>query len=268
MATIQAARHYNIPYVGAVSPGYFANLNVVDKISTVNVETVFHKGDVVYDAGKMADFEIPLADSNIQKSVTATINIKDLKADDFQIDIPSGKKIRAIEVIPNEILTKEKIVEASQVNELIKIAVCERHKNTGHIGLGYLYNTGMNRGAIASSYSHDSHNLITFGKSDEDMALAANTVKQIGGGICVVVDGEVAYKQELPIAGALSDKDGQETARINAELEACANKLGFKDGINPFMTTSFCSLSVIPELRLTTLGLVNVNTQEQVDLFV
>lgn len=267
MATIQAARHYNIQGIGAVSPGYYANLNIVDSLELLNIDKVLHKGEIVFNGNNVVDFDKPQIEDKIQKSVLNTFKVKTFNAEDFKIEQPSGKKIRAIQLVPNEILTKETIIDSPN-GDTVKLAVCERHKNTGHIGLGYVVGSGMKEGALASSTSHDSHNLITIGKNDEDMALAANTIKEMGGGACVVKNSKVLFKQEHPIAGLICDEPGVEAAKTNTQLYDTAKTLGFSDGINPFMTTSFCSLTVIPELRLTTLGLVDVNKQELVDLFV
>lgn len=268
MATIQTARHFQIQYVGAINPGYYANINIIDSLESINIDTVLHKGCVVYSNSKMTTFNEPHVDESLLKEVRNTFNLKTIRSDDFKIEIPQNKKIRVIEVVPGEILTKENVVDCVDENDVVKIAVCERHKNTGHIGLGFLKGTGMKKGALASSISHDSHNLITFGKNDDDMALAANTIKDIGGGVCVVVDSKIIFKQELPIAGLISDDDGYKVAQTNEKLYQTAKLLGFNDDINPFMTTGFCSLTVVPELRLTTKGLFDVSKQEFVDLFI
>ena len=148
--------------------------------------------------------------------------------------------------------------------DILKMAVIERHHNTGHIGIGYLKGYGLKAGAVATSVAHDSHNIICVGENDEDMALAANTVHENHGGIVVVKDGEVIAQLQLEIAGLMSDRP---LAEVNEDLEnakAAALSLGVCRDIDPFMTLSFMSLPVIPTLRLTTRGVVDVATQQYV----
>ena len=148
--------------------------------------------------------------------------------------------------------------------DIIKLAVVERHNNTGHIGVGYIHGYGLQKGAIASSIAHDSHNLIIAGTNDADMALAANTVRANEGGIAVVADGKVLGELALPIGGLMCDESAEQIEKKLTGLKDLARKLGVKTGIDPFMTLGFVSLPVIPSLRLTTGGLVDVATQKTV----
>ncbi|MBQ4275963.1 MAG: adenine deaminase, partial [Lachnospiraceae bacterium] len=147
------------------------------------------------------------------------------------------------------------------------IAVIERHKNTGHKGVGYIKGIGLKSGALAGSVSHDSHNLIVIGTNDEDMAVAANYIKKIGGGLAVVKDGEVLAKVKLPVAGLMSTDSAEKIAEDNKKLRVEASKLGVSEKIEPFMNMAFVSLPVIPELKMSTNGLVKVSQFKRVELF-
>lgn len=150
----------------------------------------------------------------------------------------------------------------------MKLAVVERHFCTGHIGLGYILGIGMKKGAIASSVSHDSHNLIIIGTNDKDMAIAANRIRNLGGGLIVVADGEILAEMPLPIAGLMSQLSAVEAAKENENIRRAVYSLGVPQNIEPFMTMAFVSLPVIPKLKMTTRGLVDVEKQEIVSLFV
>ena len=152
--------------------------------------------------------------------------------------------------------------------DILKLAVIERHKNTGHKGVGFIKGIGIKNGALAGSVSHDSHNLIVIGSSEEDMVIAANHIKKIGGGLCVVSEGKVLSELRLPVAGLMSTNSAAEIAKANVELRESAEKIGINEGIEPFMNMAFVSLPVIPVLKMTTQGLVNVNDFKRVDLFV
>ena len=150
--------------------------------------------------------------------------------------------------------------------DILKLAVIERHKNTGHKGLGFITGIGLKKGAIASSVSHDSHNMIVIGTCDEDMAIAANHIRTSGGSV-VVADGKVIADMKLPIAGLMSELSGEEIAEDNEAVRAAVYKFGVPKDIEPFMNMAFVSLSVIPSLKMTTQGLVDVNKQERVSLY-
>ena len=145
--------------------------------------------------------------------------------------------------------------------------VCERHHGSGHIGIGFIKGYGLKKGAVASSVAHDSHNLIVIGTNDRDISLAANCVKANQGGLAVVAGGEILGELPLPIAGLMSDMGINETENRLEELKKKIVELGISDNIDPFMTLAFTSLPVIPELRLNTYGLIDVNQQKVVDVF-
>ncbi|MBQ9748654.1 MAG: adenine deaminase, partial [Clostridia bacterium] len=150
--------------------------------------------------------------------------------------------------------------------DILKLAVIERHNNTGHIGLGLIHGIGLKQGAIASSVSHDSHNIIVIGTSDEDMALAANHIRAFGGNV-VVSNGKIIADMALPIAGLMSDVSGEEIASANEKVRNAVYALGVPKDIEPFMNMAFVSLPVIPSIKMTTQGLVDVDRQQRIPLF-
>ena len=275
MATLNPTLCFGIKRMGAIACGYKANLLVLDNLENIDIKDVYSNGVKVVKDKEISGFSIPKAEDIITGSVLNSFHMPDLKNDDFYID-PKGTKCRVIEVIPGEILTNECIldIDFSKNNgididqDILKLAVIERHKNTGHKGVGFIKGIGIKNGALAGSVSHDSHNLIVIGSSEEDMVIAANHIKKIGGGLCVVSEGKVISELRLPVAGLMSTNYAAEIAKSNVELRESAEKIGINEGIEPFMNMAFVSLPVIPVLKMTTQGLVNVNDFKRVDLFV
>lgn len=275
MATIQAAQCFGLREMGAVAPGYYANLLVLNDLNTVAVSDVYHNGIRVCKDGHIIPIVRPDIAPIIAKPVYRSIYRKPLVPEDFHI-VPEHRPCRVIQAIAGELLTNEDIREldftkdngVDTEKDIIKLAVCERHMMTGHIGLGFIEGLGIRRGAIASTVSHDSHNLIVAGTTEADMALAGNTAIEMGGGLCVVCDGHVLAKLPLPIAGLMSDRDAVSVAEGNQKVRDAVSLLGVTQGIEPFMNTAFLSLTVIPNLKMTTKGLVDVNKQALVSLFV
>lgn len=275
MATIQAAQCFGLREVGAIAPGYIANILVLNDLDTVDICDVFYNGMLVCKDKNVQKVVKPDIAPVIAKPVNNSFYINELKNSDFEI-APKGKKCRIIKIIPGELLTEEMISEldfdknngVDTDTDIIKIAVCERHLRTGHIGLGYINGLGIQKGAIASSVSHDSHNLIIAGTNEADMALAGNTVINMNGGMAVVCEGRVIAAMELPIAGLMSKKDVKTVAEENGKVREAVKELGVKEGIEPFMNLGFISLPVIPKLKMTTTGLVDVDKFEQVSLFI
>ncbi|MCQ2446546.1 MAG: adenine deaminase [Clostridia bacterium] len=275
MATIQAATCMRMPFMGAVAPGYFANILVLNDLDTVDVADVYHSGKLVCKDKEMLPVELNEIDTNAYKAVYSSVNIDPLTEENFRV-VPEGEKCRVIRAIPGELLTNEEIaaLNFSKDNgvdvekDIIKLAVCERHHFTGHIGLGYIAGLGIKRGAIASTVSHDSHKLVVVGTNEADMAAAGNHLASIGGGLCVVLGGKVLADLPLPVAGIVSEKDAPEVAEENRVLREAVRKLGVAEGIEPFMNTAFISLSVIPNLKMTTKGLLDVNSQVLLPLFI
>lgn len=255
-ASYNPSRYYGLKHHGAIAPGYFADLMVIDNFENFTVETVFKNGRIVYENQKECFISSPVISENLKNTVHDTFRVKKLKEEDFASVDPLG----CIGIIPGSIVTKdlgEEYAIATE-NDILKIAVVERHKNTGHIGLGYLKGYGLKSGAVATSISHDSHNIIVVGTNEKDMALAVNQVAENNGGIVIAENGQVTGSVVLEIAGLMTDRN---LKTVNAELEEAkcmAMKQGVHEGIDPFMTLSFMSLPVIPEIKLTTRGIFRI----------
>ena len=214
------------------------------------------------DHGQVRDFPVPAIEPYLTERAHSTFHVEHLTAEDFTDARPRG----IIGMVNGEITT----VDAGYSDridveyDVLKIAVVERHKNTHHIGIGYLQGYGLRSGAVATSISHDSHNIIVVGTTEADMAAAVNRVVELNGGIVVWDDGRPAAEVPLAIAGIMSDEP---LAVVNEKLErakAVAHSLGVGPGIDPFMTLSFMSLPVIPALRLTTRGVIDVIKQQYI----
>ena len=253
MATINTAKHFRMQNVGAIGIGYKANFSIVDDIRGLNILAVYKDGNEIYSKEKgLVDFKEPVVDKKLLLRVNHTFNIKELVPKDFAIEKQDEYTVIGLQ---NKQITTEKII-TSDISDCTMLAVCERHKGTGHIGTCYLAGYGLKKGAIATSISHDNHNLIVAGKNAEDMAVAANCVRANNGGLAIAVDGKVVGELALPIAGLMCEKPIEEVAEIMDELKKTAKELGVNPEIDPFMTLGFVALTVIPEIRLTTKGIV------------
>ena len=254
-ASFTAAQHFRLDDRGAIAPGYAADLAIIDNFENFGVEKVFKNGELLFD-GKMKVFAEPEIEPELKQRAHNSFRIHELSAKDFV----SERAMGLIGLIPQEIVTTDcGFADGIDVDrDILKIAVIERHKNTSHIGLGYIKGYGLKEGAVATSVSHDSHNIIALGTSDEEIAVAANRVLQLDGGIVVMKDGKALAELALPLAGIMSD-DTLENVNLALEnAKDCAFELGVSSGIDPFMTLSFMSLPVIPALRLTTHGVYDV----------
>lgn len=261
MATYNAARYFGLNRSGAIAPGYKADFLVLDNLENVDVELVFKDGCMVYDKsgnnGPVKTFLKPYIESSLEETVRGTVKINQVEAKDFVIE---KAEERVIGLVEGEILTTD-VGYAERVNveeDILKLAVVERHHYTGHIGKCYIKGYGLKSGAVATTVSHDSHNIIVVGTNDRDMAYAVMQLKAMQGGMIVVENQEVRACLELPIAGLMSDLDVYETQQRMDMLKSEAHKLGVSQGIDPLMTLSFASLPVIPKLRLTTKGVVEL----------
>lgn len=274
MASLQAAEYYGIRDMGAVAPGYRADLLVLDDLEKINVRDAYCRGKLTVSEGRIVEFTKPEIRSDIMKTVWNSFYMSELDEEDFYIK-PEGRRCRIIKIRPGQLLTDEWIakMDFSRGNgidldrDILKVAVIERHLNTGHKGVGFISGIGIRKGAIASSVSHDSHNLIVIGTNDADMALAANRIRTMGGGNVVVSEGEIMAEMALPIAGLMSDLPAEEVAVQNEKVRKAVHTLGASDEIEPFMNMAFLSLPVIPDIKMTTLGLVDVNSQKLLPLF-
>ena len=269
MATLNAAMYFGLKDRGAIAPGYIADIIVLSDLEEFTVEKVFKNGRLTVDGGKnVRAIKSPSIDKEKYPRVFNSFNLREIKPSDLEIR-DEGTKKRVIKVIPGQILTEELIVESSSKQaepdkDIIKLAVIERHKGTGHTGVGFVSGYGLKKGAIASSVAHDSHNLIVTGCTDDDMALAANTVRENGGGLAVVCDGKVLSSLPLPIGGLMCEMNVNEVEDILRVMKEQARQLGVNEGIDPFMTLAFTALPVIPKLRLLTQGVVDVDKQSYV----
>ena len=250
-ATHHAARYFLLNNKGAIASGYLADIVVVDNLEDFNVETVFKCGKLVFD-GEVKDFSAPTVDEKLAEKCFDTFHLNSVTPSSFKVD----GKLGLIGLVGGELLTRNlgtaDIIDVE--NDILKIACIERHKGTNHIGVGYVKGYSLKSGAVATSVAHDSHNIITVGCNDGDIAVAVNAIKDSKGGIAVVENGKIKALLELPIAGLMSDEP---LTTVNEKLEnakSSAYELGADKSIDPFMTLSFLSLPVIPSLRITTKG--------------
>lgn len=250
-ATHHAARYFLLNNKGAIASGYLADIVVVNNLEDFNVETVFKCGKLVFD-GEVKDFSAPTVDEKLAEKCFDTFHLDSVTPSSFKVD----GKLGLIGLVGGELLTRN-LGTADKIdveNDILKIACIERHKGTNHIGVGYVKGYSLKSGAVATSVAHDSHNIITVGCNDDDIAVAVNAIKDSKGGIAVVENGKIKALLELPIAGLMSDDP---LTTVNEKLEnakSSAYELGADKSIDPFMTLSFLSLPVIPSLRITTKG--------------
>ena len=250
-ATHHAARYFLLNNKGAIASGYLSDIVVVNNLEDFNVETVFKCGKLVFD-GEVKDFSAPTVDKKLAEKCFDTFHLDSVTPSSFKVD----GKLGLIGLVGGELLTRN-LGTADKIdveNDILKIACIERHKGTNHIGVGYVKGYSLKSGAVATSVAHDSHNIITVGCNDDDIAVAVNAIKDSKGGIVVVENGKIKALLELPIAGLMSDEP---LTTVNEKLEnakSSAYELGADKSIDPFMTLSFLSLPVIPSLRITTKG--------------
>ncbi|MBA7671007.1 Adenine deaminase [subsurface metagenome] len=262
LATINTAEYFRLDRLGAIAPGYQANLIVIDELSNLSVDMVFYKGHLVAKGGEPL---FPLSQA-AARGLANTVNIKPFSVEALKL-FPSGTTYPVIEVVPGQIITKKR-VERVKVSDgviipdtekdILKLVVVERHRATGNIGRGLVMGFGLKKGALASSIAHDSHNIVAVGTDDNDIFTAIKEIERLNGGLVVAAEGRVLASLALPIAGLLSDQPLEVVVDKLEKLEQVARELGTTLP-SPFSTLSFLALPVIPELRLTDLGLVDVN---------
>jgi len=270
MATLNTARHYGIGRLGAVAPGYDADLVVLDDLQQCKIGQVYKGGALVAESGQ-AVWQPPPAE---RTQIRSSINVQELRVEDFRTPA-GGTKANVIGLIPNQLITEHlseevKIEDGHVVSDtdrdILRIFVIERHHASGNIGRGLVKGLGLKRGAIASSVAHDSHNLIVAGVSDEDILTAAVEVVKLRGGLTVVADGQVLAGLALPIAGLMSDQSLAHVEQHLEEIHRAVRSLG-ASADNPLAALSFLGLTVIPSLKLSDLGLVDVDRQAIIGLF-
>ena len=269
IATINTARHYRLQNLGAIAPRYWADFIVFDDLKNFRVRQTYKKGVLVAENGKYlaknpAHVRLPRSTMNLRYKPT-----------DFAIKAARGK-MRVIEIVPNQIVTKERIeapkIEGGQVvadtkRDILKMVVVERHGATGNVGVGFVRGFKLKRGAIGSTVAHDAHNVVVAGTNDADILRVIQELEKLRGGQVAVVDGKVTAELGLPVAGLVSDKPLPEVMKRIEALNAAAHAMGC-DLEAPFMTLSFLSLSPIPELKLTDQGLIDATNLKKTTLFV
>ncbi|MBX8937789.1 adenine deaminase [Enterococcus gilvus] len=274
MATINAAQCCQLTDRGAIAPGLRADLVIFSDLAQVEIEATYIAGELIAENGKY----LPAIKRILTENVQSSVHIDNFRKEQLALNLTSSKA-RAIEVIPQEALTNEAIVSVQRdiqggfvfdpQQDVTKIAVIERHHNTGNVFVGLLKDYGLKKGAIGLSIAHDSHNLIVTGTNDEDMAAAVHALKEQEGGVVLIKSGEVIGSMALPIAGLMSDLSGEEVAAQEAEINRLAHEvLGVSEKVDPIMTLGFMSLAVIPNLKITDIGLVDVTKFEVVTVSV
>ena len=262
VACHNAARYFLLNNRGAISPGYLGDFVIIDNFQDFNIEKVYKKGKLMVENGIVQEFPTPQVEPYLAERAHNTFHLPTLTPEDFADHRPRG----IIGMVAGEITTTDGSYSdhIDPENDILKIAVVERHKNTHHIGIGYLRGYGLRSGAVATSISHDSHNIIVVGTNESDMAAAVNRVVALNGGIVVWDNDAPQGEVPLAIAGIMSD---EALIDVNDQLESAkeeAFRLGVSRGIDPFMTLSFMALPVIPTLRITTRGVFDVTSQNYI----
>ena len=262
MATLNPATYFRLEGIGGIAPGYWANLLVVSDLSRFQVDEVYHRGRLAAREGK-ATFQVHLPRPN---SITHSVNIKPVSQEDLALRVDHSDEIPAIQVVPGQIITRRAMVSPARRNgavvpdparDLLKLAVIERHRGTGNVGVGLITGLGLKSGAIGSSMAHDSHNIIVAGASDEDILAVVREIEANQGGLACAEGGRILASLPLPVAGLLSQEPLETVVGQMRALEEAARGLGCQVP-SPFSVLSFMALAVIPELKLTDLGLVDV----------
>jgi len=261
LATINTAEYFRLRDRGGIAPGYIANLITITDLPKLQINMVFYKGDLVAKGGSY----LPPSTKASTKELTDTVHIKSFGIEALKLTA-RGESWPVIEIIPGQIVTKKRIervkvkdgaVSPDLEEDILKLVVVERHKASGNIGLGLVKGFGLKRGALASSIAHDSHNIVAVGTNDPDILTAIKEIDRLHGGLVVCVDGRILAALPLPVAGLLSPEPLEAVVKMFEKLGKSASGLGNLP-LNPFAILSFVALPVIPELRLTDMGLVDV----------
>ena len=266
MATLNPAECYGLKTKGAIAPGYIADFLILDSLHDFKISSVYKNGILVVKNNSL----INKTDDSFEINVKTTINIPNLTKKHFNISLQNKSVINVIEIIPNSLKTNHIKIDVSTLSnqseftpctekDLLKIGVIERHNNTKNIGLGIVKGLKLNSGAIATTIAHDSHNLIVCGTNDDDMILACNKIKEIGGGIVIVNEGNLISHLKLEIGGLITNRSTEEVINDLSKLHLKIKKLCPNINFNPFLTLSFLSLPVIPEIKITDKGVFDVN---------
>lgn len=271
MATLNAAECFGLKEKGMLAPGYDADFLLLDDLEKVAVHQVYRNGKLVADRGI---FTAESLSAKIPEGLKNSVNLEEICSDQLQIKLKQSKA-HVIQIIPNSLVTEHKVCEVDHAKghfqpsvdkDLLKLAVIERHHQTGNIGLGIVNGFGLKCGAIATTIAHDSHNLVVTGTNDEDMLAAIHKIRDIHGGIAIAKNGEVLAELPLPVAGLMAATTFSEVNEKLAGLNNALAELGFDSDFNPFLTLSFLALPVIPEIKLTDLGLFDVKSFRHIDI--
>ncbi|MEE0208963.1 MAG: adenine deaminase [Enterocloster sp.] len=277
MGTLNAAAYFGLHDMGAVAPGYKADLAVFDDLRTLNVKQVYKGGKLVAEDGKMLHQKEKITDwsDEIKERVFHSFHRDPITVEELQLKETTGTHQRVIDMVAHELITRERIEEWKELpdvakgvdvsRDIVKLAAIERHKNTGHVGLGFLGKYGLKKGAVATSIGHDSHNLVIAGVTDEDMVLVGNRVIENGGGLAIALEGKVLADLPLPIGGLMADEPVEVVDEKLEHMKKLSMELGISEDIDAFMTLAFISLPVIPKLRLNTYGVVDVEKHQVVE---
>ena len=254
-ASHHAARYFLMNNKGAIAPGYLADLVIFDDFRHFQIQQVYKRGRCVFTEGEVLPFDAPAIEPALARRAHETFHLEAVSPQQL-----AAGELPVIGIVPGELITQNlgRAEAPVPTRDLLKIAVAERHHHTGHIGLGYVKGYGLQRGAVATSVAHDSHNIIAIGAGDDDLALAINRIAQLEGGMVVVENGHILSELPLPVAGLMSDAPLEEVNDRLEQAKAAAHRLGVSPGIDPFMTLSFLSLPVIPALKITTHGVFDV----------
>lgn len=271
MATLNPSECYNLKNKGAIAPGYIADFLILDSLEDFSIESVYKNGTLVVKNNEL--FNMP--DEIVEEvNLPTAMNIKELTPEDLKIAISNKDYINVIELIPNKLESnhlkikiddlkmKDEFTPIIGSDDLLKVSVIERHNNTGNIGLGILRGLKLNSGAIATTITHDSHNLIVAGTNDSDMIFAVEELKKLGGGIIVVQNGQVLSSIKLEIGGVITGRKAEEVIQDLAKLHDAIDIISPEIDFNPFLTLSFLALPVIPSLKITDKGIFDVEKFE------
>ena len=261
LATINPAEHFRLYDRGGIAPGYIANLITINNLPKLEIDMVFYKGGLVARGGRCLG-PLPKASAN---ELTDTVRIKPFGIEELKL-AARGESFPVIEIVAGQIVTKKRIervkvkdnaVMPDLQEDILKLVVMERHKASGNIGLGMVKGFGLKRGALASSIAHDSHNIVAVGTNDTDILTAIKEIERLQGGLVVCADGKILAALPLPVAGLLSPEPLEAVVKKFEQVEKTASGLGNVPPA-PFALLSFIALPVIPELRLTDMGIVDV----------
>ena len=274
MASINAAQCFGLHRKGAIAPGYDADFLLLDSLEELAIAAVYKSGQLAAQNGQYVG---PVQEKSDSSPVQDTVRIAELSLDSFQIPMGSSSKAHVIGINPNNLITEHLIIKTPGTNgffvsdteeDLLKIAVIERHKATGNIGLGIVHGLGLKNGAIATTVAHDSHNIIAVGTNDEDIKSAVDALHRLKGGLVIVQEGKVLASLSLAIAGLMSKEPFAIVYEQLKALDESLLKIGAPTHINAFLTLSFLSLPVIPHLKLTDCGLFDVTRFQHIQIAV